>query len=289
MTSLVLLAFTLLLSASAAPRIVPIGPGFWNVRAPFKVHFGNITLEIGTQMSFARLSSGKILVIDTVDVDSSLKAEIDSLTNKGTLIEAVLATHPFHTTYFPPFYKLYPNTAYFGTPRHLRNQPEIPWNGSLYDCSNRQRWLPEIHMRIPRGGEFVAPVPESTNHFSAIHVLHAASRTIHVDDTVMYDVPISGNMMFHPSLLTDALYHTPDSPYAFRDWVQKILNEWNFDNICAAHNGVKIGGAKAQLNDLLLNAEIVFDGLVARYTLFPNATDAATFKSMNTHENLCKE
>jgi len=192
---LLLLGFALFsFVLSLSNQTTQIGPGFWNVRASFKVS----GFEIGTQMSFVQLKSGRFLIVDTVEMNNDLLSDISTLTNNGTLIEAVIATHPFHTVYFPPFYQLFPKIPFYGTPRHLRIQPEIPWAGSLWDCNTRQKWLPEVHMRIPRGGEFVAPVPESSNHFSAIHLFHEASKTIHVDDTITYDVPFSGNMFFSP-------------------------------------------------------------------------------------------
>jgi len=266
-------------------QTVPIGPGFWNIRSTFDIDGFNI----GTQMSLIQLNSGKFLVLDTVELDAELKGEIDSLTQNGTLMEAVLATHPFHTTYFPAFYQQYPKVPFYGTPRHLRIEPSIPWAGSMWDCDTRQKWLPEVHFRIPRGSEFVAPQPESSNHFSGIHVFHPSSKTIHVDDTIMFNFPLEGEMLFHPSILTDGLYHIPESPPSFRDWVQKFIDEWDFDNICAAHNGVKLGEAKQELQSLLDITGITFDVLVEEYTLFPNATDAALFKIMQTHEVQCKE
>jgi hypothetical protein len=49
------------------------------------------------------------------------------------------------------------------------------------------------------GSEFVNPQPETTNHFSGIHVYHTQSGVIHVDDTI--DIAF-GVMAFHPSLVT---------------------------------------------------------------------------------------
>jgi hypothetical protein len=284
MHSLLLFLLTQLFTIEAGLP-VKIGPGFWNVRSSFMID----GFDIGTQMSLIQLKNGKFLIIDTVAIDAPLKNAIDTLTGNGTLMEAVLASHPFHTTYFPSFYKLYPKVPYYGTPRHIRIQPQIPWKGSLWDCATRQQWLPEVHMRIARGSEFVQPEPEDTNHFSGIHIFHEVSKTIHIDDTIMYDEPFAGDMLFHPSLLGPGLYHIPESPHAFRDWVQKMIKEWDFDNICAAHNGVKIGGAKDELQTLLNYAEPVFDGLIVEYSLFPNATDAQAFKVMEAHETKCKE
>jgi len=208
--------------------------GFWNIRSPFYIGSDNI----GTHMSLIQLTNGKFLIIDTVDVDAELKGEIDNLTMNGTLMAAVFATHPYHTTYFPAFYKLYPKVPFYGTPRHLKIQPTIPWVGSTYDCDIRQKWLPEVEFRIPRGSDFV----EDDSHFSGIHAFHPHSKTIHVDDTIC--ITPQDKLVFHPTLLSGGLYHIPESPPAFSDWVKKYISEWDFDNIVAAHNGVKVGGAK---------------------------------------------
>lgn len=58
-----------------------------------------------------RLSSGRFLVVDTIPLEPPVKAWLDGVTQGGELIEAVLATHPFHTLYFPPFHKIYPKVA----------------------------------------------------------------------------------------------------------------------------------------------------------------------------------
>jgi hypothetical protein len=63
-------------------------------------------------MSIIRLQNGKFLVIDTVALTPELKGEIDHLTNNGADMEAVVATHPFHTLSFNGFYKSYPNVPY---------------------------------------------------------------------------------------------------------------------------------------------------------------------------------
>eukprot|EP01098_Paradermamoeba_levis_P015354 TRINITY_DN775_c0_g1_i1.p1 TRINITY_DN775_c0_g1~~TRINITY_DN775_c0_g1_i1.p1 ORF type:complete len:298 (-),score=85.84 TRINITY_DN775_c0_g1_i1:17-880(-) len=281
--TLCILAFCFAANAQSGPP-VPIGSGFWNVRTVFKIG----PMNIGAQMSLIKLASGKFLVLDTVALNQPLIDQFNQMTKNGSLVEAVIATHPFHTVFFPAFYKAYPNLTYYGTPRHIRIQPSIPWKGSVYDCNVRQMWLPEVHMRIPRGSEFAYPQYENI-HFSGMHVFHAASKTIHVDDTIMVDVPFSGNMLFHPTLLYEGLYHIPESPYAFRDWVQKLINEWDFDNVVAAHNGVKIGGAKAQLQKLLNMSSLPFTMLSKAYGLSPNATDAAAFATMQQHEAQCKE
>ncbi len=125
-----------------------IGPGFWNIRGHFKLAK---MADIGTQMSIVQLSDGNFVVLDTVELTDHLKEEIDKLTNNGDLIEGVIGVHPFHTRSFMSFYKAYPQAAYYGTPRHLRQLPEIPWLGSLDDCNVRQKWEPDVEMRVSAG------------------------------------------------------------------------------------------------------------------------------------------
>ena len=224
-------------------------------------------------MSLIRLNSGKFLVIDTVPLDTDLKKEIDTLTNNGADIEAVIATHPFHTVYFPPFYEAYPNVPYYGTPSHLRNQKLIPWAGDIMD--HLGMWCPEVQMRIPDGSVFVAPLPESSNRFSSVWVFGQQSRTIHVDDTIMYvgdDSPIlfkllgkrSGTMEFHPSMSRGGLQPTEDSPVLFKAWVEGVIRDWDFDNACCAHVAVRQGGARELLQETLNKAQPLLDKIAKR-------------------------
>jgi len=266
---------TIFFLVDAGNRTVLIGPGFWNIRAPFE--------NVGTQMSLVQLQSGKFVIVDTVDVDAELKGEIDDLTKNGTLMVAVVATHPFHTTYFPAFYALYPKVPYYGTPRHLKIQPQIPWAGSTYECNIRQMWLPEIHMRIPRGANFIT----DGSHFSGIHLFHTASKTFHIDDTLI--IHPNNDLTFESTLKGSGLFHVGEAPYAFRDWVQKYIDEWDFINIVAAHNGVKLGVAKVAVKTLLNNTLAELDTLTAEYTKMPSAGDAALFQAMQLHENACVE
>ncbi|CAF1310332.1 unnamed protein product [Rotaria sordida] len=242
-----------------------VGPNFWHVRGRFKILK---LIDIETQMSIIKLHNGKFLIIDTVEMNDRLRQEIDLLTNDGRNIEAVIGTHPFHTVSFPAFYQTYPNAAYYGTPRHLRRLTEIPWRGNLNDRNIRKKWKPDIEMRIPAGAEFINPQPESSNHFVSVFVYHPISRTLHVDDTIMFTEKPSfllklfgyqnGIMAFHPSIKNSGLYPTSNAPYLFRDWMRKLLHDWPFENICCAHLGIKMGGAHADVTTLLNNAEPLF-------------------------------
>jgi len=250
-------------------RLVEIGPGFYNIRASFRSFNGLV--DIGTHMSIIKLPKGSFLVIDAVHLDKSLKAEIDVLTDNGNRIEAVLATHPFHSLGFNTFYKAYPHVQYIGTPRHFRTLKDIPWAGEISNPQILSRWSPDIQLRIPAAAEFKAPLPEKYNHFTCVWVYHKPSKTLHVDDTINYfDHPdalmkLAGKktnlMEFHPSISGPGLYPTPDAPKIFKKWVTDILTDWDFDNMCCAHIGNKIGGAKEALRQALVNTEPIFKKL----------------------------
>ena len=108
-------------------------------------------IDIGTQMSIAQLSNGNFVVFDTVELNDHLRKQINQLTHNGDLIEGVIGAHPYHTQSFLAFYQTYPQTAYYGTPRHLRKLPQIPWLGSLDDCNVRQKWESDVEMRVTAG------------------------------------------------------------------------------------------------------------------------------------------
>jgi len=249
-------------------KIIEVGPGYYNFRGTFKKF---LVVDMGTHMSLVRLSNGNYLVIDTIELDDEIKGKIDYLTDNGSKIEAVLGTHPFHTLAFPDFHRAYPNVPYYGTPRHIRTLTSIAWSGNLHDAKIRNKWAPEIEMRIPDGAEFVAPEPESKNHFSSCWVFHKESRTIHVDDTLIYcDNPglllklfglKDGEMFFHPAIKGPGLYPTKEAPIAFRTWVMNLIHDWDFDNVCVAHKGYKIGGAKQLLQDTLNKADALLTHL----------------------------
>lgn len=258
-------------SSLSFKHLTLVGDNFWNLRSSL-VMMG--VFDIGTHMSFVRLSSGKFLVIDCVDLqaNAAAKEEVDELTDRGALIEAVIGVHPFHTLFFPAFHKLYPNAAYYGTPRHFRNFTDIPWVASLQEEGVRGTWESEgVFMRIPDGAEFVHP--ENDVHFSSVVLFHAPSKTIHVDDTFQYFYGAGcllrcfgkkdGLMEFWP--LEKGLDHKKDAPHQFKLWVEELIRDWDFDNICSAHNNNKIGGAKICLQNALTKANPEFDRLSKKW------------------------
>lgn len=228
--------------------LVEIGPGFWNLRGSFT--FAEGFEDLGTHMSLLQLASGKFLVVDACDISDKAKAEIDLLTENGRLMDAIVATHPYHTTYFPLFHRLYPEVKLYGTPRHLRHLPSLPWTDNVNNAAVRSIWESEgVFMRIPAGADFVqAPF------FMSMFVFHQPSRTLHDDDTINYsqsvDTGPAGKLEFHPDMLS-GFYATEEAPMQFLTWITTLLNDWDIDNLCTAHNHYKRGDAHRQLQALV--------------------------------------
>lgn len=109
-------------------------------------------------MSIIKLQSGKFVIIDTIPLTPKIKKAIDELTDNGKNIEAIIATHPFHTLSFSIFFKEYPDVPYYGTPRHLRKITDVKWQEkTVNDCEILNKWSPEIEMRIPAGKNLFLP------------------------------------------------------------------------------------------------------------------------------------
>lgn len=98
---------------------------------------------------------------------------------------------------------------------------------------------------------------------------------MHVDDTLIYaeapSWPVrmvmgvqAGTLKFHPSMGNGGLYRTVEAPLQFRDWMKKLLEDWDFDNLCTAHIGVKMGGAHDAVRDLVDQSETLFQELSER-------------------------
>lgn len=248
---------------------IEIGPGFWNLRSSLTFVFGMV--DIGTHASLIRMNNGRFLLIDTVAFTSKALRELNELTQNGTLIDAVIGTHPFHTMFFPACAQIFPNLRYIGTPRHLK-RGGLKWSGNILE--ELRTWEDQgVFMRVPAGADIVTPA--ESNHFSCVHVFHAPSRTIHVDDTIMFfDKPgfalrclgkHQGKMEFWD--LDKGLEPNENAPAQFKAFIQSLIDDWDFANIVAAHTGNRIGGAKEQLRQTLAGAEGKFQALAKKHAV----------------------
>jgi hypothetical protein len=186
---------------------------------------------------------------------------------------------------------LYPdaNIKWYGTARHISEIKNVTWETGEADIvkpnsSILSRWQSEgVFMSIPEGAEFINP-----GHFSCVFVYHQASRSLHVDDTIMYFngetsgcmvsmfvsccLPVSlgaSRIYFHPSMLSDdpneGLMNCKEAPYEFKIWLEELCDTWDFRSLFTAHSGALLGGAKEAVRDTIKRYEGEFRSYAVKY------------------------
>jgi len=220
-------------------KILQISDNFWNIRGSFKIAG---LVDIGTHASLVRLESGKFVFLDSYTFKGAVKQEIDQLTNHGEDVEAVLNLHPFHTIHVPWMHEQYPDALHYGTARHLSKFPDLDWQTlRVEDTDLHMKFAKDFDFSIPRGVDFISD--DENVHFSSVLVLHRASKTIHVDDTLMYiRLPLlmrffglKDAISFHPTL-PKVLEKREGAANEFSQWAEELADKWHdVENLCAAH------------------------------------------------------
>ena len=224
--------------------VLEIGDGFYNLRGSLTVRG---VLPVGTHASLVRRKSGGFVLLDAIELTSDARRFVDELTDKGAAIEAVLHLHPFHTLFVRNAHALYPKAKIYGTARHRRLAPELPWEAlSTEQPELHALFAEDLDFSVPRGVDFI---PSNENlHFSSVLAFHPASRTAHVDDTLNYvrlPSPISilkkDLLGFHPTL-SRVLERRAGAAKDFRDWTRELAERVrSIDNLCTAHTSALVG------------------------------------------------
>jgi len=215
-------------------KIIKVTDDFWNIRGSFKI--GGL-LDIGTHASLVRLQSGKFLFLDSLTLSDDILAEVQAITDNGNAIEAVLNLHPFHTVHVKWMHETFPNAKHYGTARHLKKFPDLAWQSELLEeHSTQAQFTADLAFSVPRGVDFISANPNL--HFSSILALHKPSKTIHVDDTLMYTKlpkPIGETVSFHLTL-AKTLEKRAGAAADFQAWAAELINDWgDAENLCTAH------------------------------------------------------
>ena len=241
-------------------EMIEIDDGFWNIRGSFKV--GGV-VEIGTQASLVRLSDGDFVLLDTCLLSPEVGTEIDQLTDGGKRIKAILNLHPFHTVYVKKMHERFPDAALYGTSRHLSKLPELPWQPlCTEDPELHQLFDEDFKFSVPKGVDFVSA--NENIHFSSVMAFHPTSKTIHVDDTLVFSelpdvmglVGYRNVLSFHPTLLM-ALQKREAAAEEFEVWARELADKWReAENIVAAHTAPLIGknSVGASIQDRIIKA-----------------------------------
>jgi len=222
-----------------APHTLQIADDFWNIRGSFKI--GGL-VDIGTHASLIRRANGRFVFLDAYSLPGDIEREVSELTDGGKDIEAILNLHPFHTVHVRKMHAQYPHAKLYGTARHLSRFPELPWEAArTEDPELHAMFAEDFDFSVPRGVDFISS--NENVHFSSVLVLHRASKSIHVDDTLMYiRLPKAIRLLgpkdttrFHPTL-GKALETRAGASRDFRTWAKELANRWqDAENLCAAH------------------------------------------------------
>ncbi len=254
-----------------AAQIQQLADNFWNIRGSFKI--GGV-LDIKTHCSLVKLASGKFVFLDAYTLPTKVKREVDKLTDNGADIEAIINLHPFHTVHVSAMQQQYPRAKLYGTARHVALLPELPWEADLTESDALQaRYAADLEFSIPAGVDFISS--NDKIHFSSVLVFHPASRTIHVDDTLMYlrlpraaaMIGVQGPLVFHPTL-GSALLRQAGAARAFRQWASTLAEKWSdAENLCAAHTGnlLRQGSAGDSIAERIERALHKVDRVLARH------------------------
>lgn len=220
-------------------KVIKISDDFWNIRGEFRV-FG--VLNIGTQASLVKRKNGKFVLLDAYTFEEKVKQQIDALTNNGSEIEAIINLHPFHTLHVANAHEAYPMAKLYGTQRHIDKYPDLPWQNELTNSLEfAGKYKDDFEFSVPRGVDFISK--NEHLHFASVLAYHMASKTIHVDDTLMY-FKLPGvfaaikkpEVSFHMTL-AKTLERRPGASDDFRLWVAEIAEQWcDAEVLCAAHS-----------------------------------------------------
>ena len=204
-------------------KIHDLGAGFWNIRGSFRI--GGV-INIGTQCSLVKLSSGRFVFLDSYALTGDVRDEVMALTNNGQDVEAVLNVHPFHTVYCAQMAKDFPQATFYGSSRHHKKIPEVRWADDLVESDAVAERYPELKFSI---------------HAGSLLAYHPASQSLHVDDTFM-SPPIKlleavlPELILHPTT-KKALKDKPNAGAQYCDWATNLAHEWrDVRNFCAAHS-----------------------------------------------------
>lgn len=231
-------------------KVLTIADDFLNIRGDFKI--GGV-LNIGTHASLVRRANGRFVLLDAYRLSGAIKAEVDALTQSGRELEAIINLHPFHTVHVEAAHAQFPQAKLYGTRRHHEKFPHLPWEGLLTESAAfADAFAEDFEFSVPAGVDFISA--NDKLHFASVLAYHKTSRTVHVDDTLMY-LPLPGalgklrpsRIGFHPTLgLT--LQPRPGAAEEFRQWARGLISQWSDTrNLCAAHSASVVSGEEGEI------------------------------------------
>jgi hypothetical protein len=224
---------------SLPSTVLEVADGFWNIRGSFKIAG---VVDIGTHASLVRRKNGRFVLLDVCEFPAETREWLLARTRGGDDVEAVLHLHPFHTLHVESGHALFPRATHHGTTRHAERAPSVPFDPLRTDDPRlHERFADDFDFMVPRGVDFIPS--DAKLHFSSVLAFHPASKTLHVDDTLLHlrlPPPLSFFKQpitrFHPTL-GKVLQRRPGAVAEFRAWAKELIDRASgIENLCAAHS-----------------------------------------------------
>lgn len=229
-------------------QLLEVAEDFWNIRGDFRI--GGV-VNIGTHASLVRRGNGNFVLLDAYTLTGAIKEQVDTATDGGARLEAIINLHPFHTVHVENAHRQYPEAKLYGTRRHLERFPHLPWQAERTESAQfAALYADDFAFSVPAGVDFISSNPHL--HFSSVLAYHPRSRTIHSDDTLMY-LPLPGplgrvvrpRVTFHITL-SKTLQKRPGAAQEFRAWAERLVEQWrDAEHLCAAHSATLSTDANA--------------------------------------------
>ncbi len=249
-----------------------LAKNFWNIRGPHRI--GGV-LDVGTHMSLVQRATGRFVVVDGCPLDAARREALLALTGNGAQVEAVVHVHPFHTLHVEATHRLFPSATLYGTARHRRQAPTLPWARDPVEAWGDEHPLADLfELSVPDGVDFVCP--DERVHVASVLVRHHDSGIAHVDDTLnVFAAPgplrrllPQSALRMHP-MLGRALKPTAGAADAYAAWARRLAARWvGTPIVCAAHSAVRTlpaGGFEREVEAALRRVSRTLDRHRARY------------------------
>ena len=252
-------------------NVLAIGDRFHNLRASIRIG----PLDIRTQSSLVQLEAGGYVLLDTGALTEEARPWVYAHTDGD--VRAILHLHPFHIAHAQSAHEQFPDAKLYGTARHHAQAPELPWQDLTTDSpALHALFADDLAFSVPRGVTFI---PENEKlHFASVLAFHSASRTLHVDDTLLYvKLPAllrifkRDVLRFHPTL-SKVLEPRAGAADEFRAWAEALAERCQrVRHVCTAHTRLAPvsddapGEIATRVRAALAKVESVLEGHAKRY------------------------
>jgi hypothetical protein len=195
--------------------------------------------EFGARMTIVRLSSGDLFIHSPIELDATLKRELDAL----GAVRYVVSPYRMHFMHLLDFAQAYPEARFYASPG-LGQMEGVTFDGVLGDKAEPE-WAADLEQVVIRGNVLD----------NEVDFFHRASRTLILTD-LCFNIPSERSLTtrvmarFLGVLETCAPTRTfrllTRNRVATRKCIEHIL-AWDFDRIILAHGKIVESGGKMLL------------------------------------------